>query len=76
MVKASRSFNSITGGAGVGATTFVGGGVLLPVVNLDSALTGRSGGASVGGLGGAFVDAAPGPGGGVVLILRLHKLVS
>ena len=67
MVEASRSFDSMTGGAGVGATAFVGGGVLLPVVDLDGALTGGSGGASVAGSGGAFVDAAPGPGGGAVI---------
>ena len=63
MVEAFRSFNFIAGGAGVGATAFVGGGVFLPIVNSD--------GASVGGLGGAFINAAPGPSEGVVIYVPL-----
>ena len=41
------------GGAGVGATAFVGGSILLPIINSDGAL--------VGGLGGTFINATPRP---------------
>ena len=58
---ASRSFNYITSGAGVGAATFVSGSVFLPIINLNSTLTSKLDGALVGGLGGTFVNAASRP---------------
>ena len=51
------------GNAGVGATTFVGGSIFLPIINLNGAL--------VSGLGGAFINAAPRPSKGVIIYVPL-----